>query len=174
VIAMKPEIGRKGDDADRVRQGGTPAANPMEHLESLAWMLDSSIQLPGTRFRIGLDSLIGLVPVLGDIVGAALSSYILWVASSMGVPRVTLLRMALNVALESAAGIVPGFGDLFDMAWKANKRNVEILKQHRSDPQGARRRDWVFIVLLLAALLAVVALLTWAAFAVGRALLRRF
>ncbi len=168
---MKPEIGRKGDDADRFRQGDLRAADPMEHLESLAWMLDSSIQLPGTRFRIGLDSLIGLVPVIGDLVGAALSSYILWVASSMGVPRVTLLRMALNVAVESVAGIVPGFGDLFDMAWKANKRNVEILKQHRTDPQRARRRDWVFIVLLILALLAVVALLTWAAYAVGRALL---
>lgn len=171
---MKPVIGRKGDDADRVRQGGTPAASPMEQLESLAWMLDSSIQVPGTRFRIGLDSLIGMVPVLGDIVGAALSSYILWVASSMGVPRVTLLRMALNVALESAAGIVPGFGDLFDMAWKANKRNVEILKQHHRDPRGARKRDWVFIVLLIVALLAVVALLTWAAYAVFRSLIRRF
>lgn len=171
---MRPEVHRRGDDEDRLRQDGMRAADPMEQLESLAWMLDSSIQVPGTRFRIGLDSLIGMVPVLGDIVGAALSSYILWVASSMGVPRVTLLRMALNVAIESVAGIVPGFGDLFDMAWKANKRNVEILKQHHRDPQRARRRDWVFIVLLIAALLAVVALLAWAAYAGLRALARMF
>ena len=171
---MKPEIGRKGDEAEKIRQGELRAADPMQHLESLAWMLDSSIQLPGTRFRIGMDSLIGLIPVLGDLVGAALSSYILWVASSMGVPRVTLLRMALNVAVESAAGIVPGFGDLFDMAWKANKRNVEILRQHQSDPHRARRRDWVFIVLLILALLAVIALMAWAGYAAVRALARAF
>lgn len=171
---MKPEVGRRGDEEDRDRRGEVRSVDPMAQLESLAWMLDNSLQVPGTRFRIGLDSLIGLIPVLGDLVGAALSSYILWVASSMGVPRVTLLRMALNVALESVAGIVPGFGDLFDMAWKANARNVEILRQHRRDPRAARRRDWVFIVLLIAALLAVMALLAWIAYAGLRALGRLF
>lgn len=170
---MKPEVGRRGDEGDRARQVG-PNADPMQQLENLAWMLDSSFQVPGTRFRIGLDSLIGLVPVLGDIVGAALSTYILWVASSMGVPRVTLMRMALNVTLESVAGVVPIFGDLFDMAWKANNRNVEILKSHHRDSRSARRKDWVFLVLLTLALLAVLALLSWAAYAAGRAVLRLF
>jgi hypothetical protein len=169
---MKPEIGKIGDDGDRVRRDKPVPAGTVPQLEQLAWLLDSSIEVPGIRFRIGLDSLLGLIPFLGDIMGAAISTYILWVASKMGVPRVTLLRMTLNVALEAAVGVVPFLGDLFDMAWKANTRNVEILKAHLRDPSRARRSDWFFTIVLLLALLCLMALFYWAAFTLGRALLR--
>lgn len=168
---MKPEVGRKGDARDPSRSG-EPAE--VRHLEDLAWMLDSSIQVPGLNFRVGLDSLLGLIPILGDVVGAALSSYILWLAARLGVPRVTLLRMALNVAIEAAVGVVPFLGDVFDMAWKANVRNVAILKAHLQDPNRAKRSDWLFTFLLLLALLGVLALFGWAAFSLGRALIRLF
>ena len=169
---MKPEIGKIGDDGDRVRRNEPLPTEQVQHLDQLAWLLDNSIQVPGIRFRIGLDSLLGMIPILGDIMGAAISTYILWVASKMGVPRVTLLRMTLNVALEAAVGIVPFLGDLFDMAWKANSRNVEILKAHMRDPSRARRSDWFFTVVLLLVLLVMMGLFYWAAFTLGRAVIR--
>jgi hypothetical protein len=168
------EVGRFGDPEDRARRGEPAGRDSMEELENLAWLLDSSITLPGTRFRIGVDSLLGLIPVLGDILGAALSSYILLLGARMGAPKVTLLRMGLNVAIESAVGVVPFLGDVFDMAWKANVRNVELLKTHLRDPARARRADWVFAILLIFALAAVIGLFGWLAFITGRALFRLF
>lgn len=170
----KVEVGRFGDPEDRERRGEPVPPDPMEGLENLAWLLDSSIALPGTRFRIGVDSLLGLMPVLGDVIGAAISSYILLLGARMGAPKVTLLRMGLNVAIEAAVGVVPFLGDVFDMAWKANVRNVELLKSHVRDPARARRADWFFAALLLLALVAVLGLFGWLAFLTGRALVRLF
>src|SRR6185436_18726297 len=99
-----------------------------------AWLLDSSIPIPGTRFTIGLDALIGLFPFIGDMVGVALSSYILSEASRIGVPRSVLLRMAFNVVLEGLIGMVPLAGDVFDAAFKANQRNVRLLESWLDQP----------------------------------------
>src|SRR5687767_14014624 len=96
-------------------------------LEALAWMLDNSIKLPGINYRVGVDALIGIIPVVGYLVGTALSSFILLEASRLGVPRATLLRMGFNVVLEAAVGLIPFAGDFFDFVWKANKRNVDLL-----------------------------------------------
>ena len=87
-----------------------------ERLNFLAWLLDSSIPIPGTRFTIGLDALIGLFPFIGDLLGVAASSYILAEANRMGVGKAILARMAFNVAIEGVIGIVPIFGDLFGEA----------------------------------------------------------
>lgn len=171
---MKPEVGRIGDPNDRIRRNEPLPPSQVQHLDQLAWLLDNSIEVPGIRFRIGLDGLLGMVPVLGDILGAAISTYILWLAAKLGVPRVTLMRMSLNVAVETVVGVVPFLGDLFDMAWKANTRNVEILKAHLQDPKRARRSDWLFTAVLLLALLSLMALMGWAAFSVGRAVLGFF
>ncbi len=106
-----------------------------DRINKLAWLLDSSVLVPGTKFRIGVDSLIGLIPGFGDAVGALLSSYILAEAARVGVPKATLLRMGLNVALETVVGMVPIAGDLFDMAWKANKRNARLLNAYLENPR---------------------------------------
>src|SRR5687767_9579377 len=98
-----------------------------QRLSQLAWLLDSSIPIPGTRFTIGLDALLGLFPVLGDLLGVLVSSYIVNEAARLGAPRSVLLRMALNVGIEGIIGIVPFAGDVFDAAWKANQRNVRLL-----------------------------------------------
>ena len=103
-------------------------------LARLAWLLDSSIPVPGTRFSIGLDALIGLVPVVGDLVGVLLSCYILGEAVRLGVGRRTLARMAFNVALEGLVGMVPVAGDLFDAGWKANQRNMRLLNEWLDRP----------------------------------------
>lgn len=97
-------------------------------------MLDNSIHVPGTRWRIGVDGLIGLVPGVGDLLGALISGYVLTEAARAGASMSLILRMGLNVALETLVGAVPVIGDLFDFAYKANARNVRLLRRHVIDP----------------------------------------
>jgi hypothetical protein len=130
-----------------------------ERLRSLAWLLDSSIAIPGTRLTVGLDALIGLFPILGDLVGVLLSSYILGEAARLGAPRVLLMRMAFNIGVEGVAGIVPLAGDVFDAAWKANQRNVRLLDTWLDHPQKAGRSSRLFAALLILGVAAFLALL---------------
>lgn len=134
-----------------------PERARLERVRSLARLLDSSIPIPGTGRTIGLDPLIGLIPGVGDLAGAALSGWILLEAAGLGASKATLLRMAANVALEAAVGTVPLLGDLFDAGWKANVRNVRLLNRQMEHPEASSRasRRWVWGVMLgLAALLA--------------------
>jgi hypothetical protein len=102
----------------------------LERLERFARLLDDSIRVPGTSWRLGLDSLIGLLPAGGDVIGAALSMVLLARAARMGARRGVLARMAGNIAVDLAAGVIPVFGDVLDVAWKANRRNVRLLREH--------------------------------------------
>jgi len=128
------------------------------NIELLARLMDSIFVIPGTQIRFGLDALIGLVPGLGDTLTSFVSIYILKVASRLGVPRVTLVRMAMNIGIDYVAGIVPFVGDAFDVYWKANLKNVELLKRHLQSTSAADRRarsgDWLFVAGLAAALIA--------------------
>ena len=114
-------------------------------IDRLAWWLDNAIAVPGTRFRIGFDALIGLIPGIGDLAGTLLSSYIIAVAASRGLPPSALLRMAINVGIEAIVGLVPIFGDLFDAAWKANQRNIRLMQQFDQAPRAARRQSWAVV-----------------------------
>lgn len=141
-----------------VESAGARAAR--ERLRQLAWLLDSSIPIPGTRLTIGIDALLGLFPVLGDLVGVVISSYIVNEAARLGAPRTVLLRMAVNVGVEGVIGIVPFAGDVFDAAWKANQRNVRLLDQWLDRPAKTERTSRLFgaaLVLALAVLLALLA-----------------
>jgi hypothetical protein len=120
----------------------------IEQVRSLAWLLDNSIPIPGTRIRIGLDPILGLIPGLGDAAGAILSSYILFQAGRLGVSRGTMLRMGLNVLVESVVGMIPLAGDLFDAGWKANQRNLKLLERSIVTPESARRGDRNFMLVL--------------------------
>lgn len=124
-------------------------------LERLAWWLDSAFVIPGTRFRVGLDALIGLVPGIGDLIGMALSAYIVAAAARRGLPGSVLLRMAINVGVEAVIGIVPVAGDLFDAAWKANQRNVALLRQYAAVPRRAHAQSQLVVGGWLLGLLAV-------------------
>lgn len=104
-------------------------SNEIDRLRRLARLLDASIGIPGTRWRFGVDALIGLVPVAGDAAGVLLSSYVIWQAARLGASRGLLARMALNVAIEGLVGMIPLAGDVFDAAWKANQRNVRLLER---------------------------------------------
>jgi hypothetical protein len=137
-------------------------------VERLAWWLDSAIAVPGTRFRIGFDALIGLIPGLGDLVGTLLSSYIIAIAASQGLPRSALARMAINVGIEAIVGVVPIVGDVFDAAWKANQRNVRLMQQFRSAPSAARRQSRAVVAAWMTGVLAFIVVLGIGVFAVGR------
>ena len=125
----------------------------MKRLNRLAWLLDESIRLPG-GYRIGLDSLVGLVPGIGDGVGAITSSYVLVEGYRAGVPRSVMARMVVNVLLEALVGVVPVLGDLFDMAWKSNSRNVALLQRHTAQPRQVQRFSRAYLIVALLALLA--------------------
>ncbi|HEX2493816.1 MAG TPA: DUF4112 domain-containing protein, partial [Steroidobacter sp.] len=123
----------------------TDANARLRRIRTLAWLLDNSIPLPG-GYRVGVDALIGLVPGLGDALGAALSAYIINEARVLGAPRSVLMRMTLNVLIETVLGAVPLAGDILDAAFKANMRNLDLLAKHELDPLGARRGSRLFIL----------------------------
>jgi hypothetical protein len=130
-------------------------------LEQLARWMDSVFHIPGLGIRFGLDAILGLLPGLGDLATSVVSLYILGAASRYGVPRVTLLRMALNIMVDVALGSLPFVGDAFDVFWKANDKNVALLKRHvQSTPaqeRRGRRSDWLFVALLCVIVLSLVA-----------------
>jgi hypothetical protein len=134
----------------------------IERLRVLTRLLDNAFQIPGTRYRIGLDALIGVVPGIGDAVGAIFSAFIVFQAARMGVSRATLVRMLGNVALDTIVGEVPLLGDLFDAGWKANTRNLALLEGHLEQPaasrRGSRRALWLIGGALLLLLVGVIAL----------------
>ena len=105
------------------------AAARLARLRRLAWLLDASFRLPGTRFRFGLNGLLGLAPVAGDALLGLVSLYIVWEARRLGAPSPLLARMLGNVAVEVVGGSVPVLGDVFDMAFKANLRNLDLLER---------------------------------------------
>lgn len=100
----------------------------LERLRKLAWGMDSSIGIPGTRWSFGLDALIGLIPGIGDAAGLLISMYIIVTGARLGASRSTLLRMLGNVGIDALAGTIPVLGDLMDAGWKANQRNVKLLE----------------------------------------------
>lgn len=137
-------------------------------LARLAWLLDNSIPLPGTRLRIGIDAIFGLVPGLGDALGVLLSSYIVREAARLGAPPSVLAHMAFNVAIEGIVGIVPFLGDVFDAAWKANQRNYALLETHLVQPQRAARSSRLFMAAITLGLLVFIIFTTTVAFLVAR------
>lgn len=102
----------------------------IRRLERLAGLLDDRFRIPGTRWRFGLDSLIGLIPGVGDAAGAAMSIYIIAEAARLGLPKPVILRMLANMGIDAVLGTVPLAGDIFDVAYKANRRNVSLALRH--------------------------------------------
>jgi len=150
------------------------AAQARERLSQLAWLLDSSIPIPGTRFTIGIEAIIGLFPFLGDLIGVVLSSYILSEASRLGAPKPVLMRMAFNIGIEGVVGIIPFAGDVFDAAFKANQRNVRLLGQWFDQPHKTERHSRAFGIALILGMVALLALLGYAGFSLLRWLFSLF
>jgi hypothetical protein len=139
-------------------------------LRRLAWVLDEAVAIPGTNQRVGLDALIGLIPGVGDTLGALLSTYIIVEAARRGASTWVVVRMLGNVAVETIIGVVPIAGDLFDVVWKANTRNLRLLgdtlarDERPRDPRGVLRLAMVLIAVTMIVLVVGTALLTIALF----------
>jgi hypothetical protein len=117
-----------------------------EHLNLIATWLDDRFEIPGTHIRFGLDALIGWIPGIGDALAAVASLFIVFAAWKRGAARITVLRMMLNLAIEDTLGAIPIIGDVAHVAWKANRRNYNLLIR---DKQGQRRhtwQDWLFVI----------------------------
>ena len=125
-------------------------ANPrLVQLQRLSHLLDNAIAIPGTNYRIGLDPFLGLLPGAGDVAGTALSAYIVIQAARWKLPTATLLRMLINVCLDWLVGTLPMLGDLFDVGWKSNARNVALLEEHLAAPQQSQAADrWVVFLVV--------------------------
>ncbi len=122
-------------------------------LRRWAVLLDSAFRVPGTRFRFGLDAILGLIPGLGDITTPTFSALILLQAVRMRLPLVVQARMVLNAALDMLLGLVPVLGDLVDIGWKANLRNLALLERHAQPGVPPARSDYVFVTIWLAILI---------------------
>jgi hypothetical protein len=115
---------------DVVKAMGPTRADSVARIGRLAHLLDSSIPIPGLGRSIGLDAVLGFIPGVGDAASAVLASYIIWEARRLGVPKRKLARMIGNMALDTTVGAIPLVGDLFDMGYKSNRRNVRIVLDH--------------------------------------------
>ena len=129
--------------------------------ELLAKILDTMIPIPGTRFRIGLDPLIGLLPGVGDAIANVFGSVILIIAARLGVPRIVLARMGLNVLLNGVIGAIPGIGDLFSAWFRSNVRNVALLLQAGGPTPSPTTSHWAFVIGILLATLAMIGLVAF-------------
>lgn len=120
-----------------------PHLDRLDRLDDLARRLDAAFRIPGTRIRLGYDSIIGLIPGIGDAAALAPGAWIVLESHRMGAPRSVLARQVLNVGIDAVVGTIPVIGDVFDVGWKANRRNVALLRRHleRSLPPEERARD---------------------------------
>ena len=179
-----PRTASQGRWRRESRPGGAADADAAlsPELELLARWTDTVFRIPGLNIRFGLDAIIGLIPGAGDIVTSLASLYILSAANRYNVPRVTLARMATNILLDTLLGAIPLVGDLFDVYWKSNRRNVDLLRRHMSAAPSAekslQRRDRWFVLAVIAGLVALMIaagiaafwILSWVVSAIGNAI----
>ncbi len=126
-----------------------------QSLETLSKYLDGLFRIPGTGWRFGLDSLIGLVPNVGDLSTALVSFYILVAGVRYGVPKITLLRMAFNIGLDYIIGVIPIVGDAFDFFWKSNQQNMDLIREHGRGRGQGTGGDWAFVIITISILIGI-------------------
>jgi len=138
----------------------------LKRLKAVAHLLDDAVEVPVLGFRVGLDPLLGLLPGAGDVVSATFSGWMVVTAARMGATPATLVRMLANLGLDLLSGAVPLLGDVFDIAFKANRRNLRIVEEQVLDPDGVRRRSRTVVVAAFVGVVAVIvgllAVIAWA------------
>ncbi|HET6648764.1 MAG TPA: DUF4112 domain-containing protein [Candidatus Limnocylindria bacterium] len=149
------------DGVTRLRRTERDRSRELAEVEAIAWLLDNSIPVPGTGRRFGVDAIIGLVPVVGDVVSAGMGLFVVWRASRMGLPRIVVTRMLVVSALDFVIGSIPIAGDAFDLWFKANTRNLALLRRHLQRPETSTRDDWMVVTGLLGVIIAIVAIIGW-------------
>jgi len=167
IPAVKPEI-----LSPRTKRGGSLASD--ENLDFLSHLLDDYFRVPGTTIRFGLDGIVGFIPGVGDVAGGVASCIIIIAAWLRGVPYVTMTRMVVNLGIETLVGVVPVLGNLFDIGWKANRRNYALLTGSLQEPRKQTVRSWLFlgVLCLTLALLIILPMLAlgWILLHLGRAI----
>jgi hypothetical protein len=156
---MPPEVNGPVKDVDwevlpPEERGKRKALEPV--FKWIAYIMDEVVRVPGTKFRFGLDPLLGLIPGIGDTSSAVVSAFALIQAVRLGVPKILLTRMALNILVNEVIGVVPVVGDAFSFWFKSNARNYEIIKHHRLGSSAPKRTDWLFVIGILLLLLVIV------------------
>lgn len=141
---------------EQSRREPPPSAARLSGLRQLARLLDAAVRIPGTNIRFGLDAVLGLFPGAGDIAGGVLSAFIVVQAANLGAPRSVLARMVMNVAIDSIVGVVPILGDLFDISWKSNTRNMDLLERYVARPQATRAASRGAVIAAIVAILLIV------------------
>ncbi|MBD2464295.1 DUF4112 domain-containing protein [Oscillatoria sp. FACHB-1407] len=125
----------------------------LQRVRVVGKLLDNAVPIPGTSYRVGIDPLLGLLPGGGDAVGFVLSAYIVLEALRFRLPKETIIRMGTNLLMDSVVGSVPILGDIFDVTWKANARNLALLEAHLANPRPQRAADRWFVVAVVIAIL---------------------
>jgi hypothetical protein len=128
--------------------GGAGGAFRDENLDVLSRVLDTWFRVPGTQIRFGLDGIVGFIPGVGDLLGGLASCIIVLAAYFRGVPLITIARMVANLAIEVVIGMVPVLGNLFDIGWRANRRNYHLLERSLAARPRDTAKDWLFMGLL--------------------------
>ena len=118
---------------------GTDVASVRRRIEAMEKLLENSFTIPGVNYRVGLDSIAGLVPVVGDLVTAAMGMWLVWEARNLGLPKWKLWRMTGNVAFDTAVGAIPVVGDAFDFLFRSNTKNLKVIKRHLDKHHPATR-----------------------------------
>jgi hypothetical protein len=124
-----------------------PDPRGLEALRRWARIFDSAFRIPGTQITFGIDPILGLVPGLGDVASPVFSLFFIWHGLRLGVPKVVLARMVLNVVIDTGVGAIPVLGDLFDFGWKANAWNLALLERHAMPGRPATSADYLFVTL---------------------------
>ena len=125
-------------------------------LKRLSERLDNTFTIPGTKYKIGIEALIGAVPIIGDLIGGILASYIMYSGMKMGAPPRIIARMAVNIAIDFAIGSIPIIGDLFDLVWKANKKNVELIEETTLLNEETNKINYLIVATLIVGLIAII------------------
>jgi len=147
-----------------------------EGLENLSRYLDGLFKVPGTSWRFGLDAIIGLIPNVGDTLTSFASFYILLAGARYGVPKITLLRMAFNIGLDYLVGTIPFIGDAFDFIWRANKQNMDLIRERAKGNGEGTTSDYLFVIgmivlligLLIGSILISLFLIGWVIYSLPR------
>ena len=124
-------------------------------LKLLSKRLDETFTIPGTKHKIGIESLIGAIPVIGDLIGGILSTYIMYSGIKMGASPKIITQMAMNIAIDFAIGSVPIVGDLFDFVWKANKKNVKLIEEVSVLNEETNKINYLIVAALIVGLVAI-------------------
>lgn len=125
-----PRLDAMGAQFDAFSGMGRDPQAIRQRIEIMEHLLERMLVVPGTRFRFGLDALLGIIPVVGDFLAAAMGAWIIWEARNLGMPRWQLIRMSANVGIDTAIGAIPLVGDAFDLAFRSNSKNLRIIRKH--------------------------------------------